>query len=49
MEAQDRYFTLQEAQSLVPWLQEKFDAIEPLKEQLARLGSLRSLDTRLEF
>ena len=35
MEAPDRYFTLQEAQGLVPWLQETFDAIEPLKEQLA--------------
>ena len=36
MEAPDRYFTLQEAQDLVPWLQERFDAIEPLKQQLAR-------------
>ena len=36
MEAPDRRFTLQEAQGLVPWLQETFDAIEPLKEQLAK-------------
>ena len=30
----NRYFTLEEAQALVPWLQETFDTIEPLKEQL---------------
>ena len=32
------HFTLQEAQALVPWLQETFDAIEPLK---ADLGSAK--------
>ena len=36
MEAPDRYFTLQEAQGLVPWLQQTFDAIEPLRQELAR-------------
>ena len=36
MEAPDRHFTLHEAQGLVPWLQEKFDAIEPLKNELVR-------------
>jgi hypothetical protein len=36
METTDRYFTLEEAQGLVPWLQSAFDAIEPLKRQLAR-------------
>ena len=30
----NRYFTLEEAQAMVPWLQETFDTIEPLKEQL---------------
>ena len=33
-EALDRHFTLDEA--LVPWLQETFDAIEPLKPELAQ-------------
>ena len=36
MEFPDRYFSLQEAQALVPWLKETFDAIGPLKQQLAR-------------
>ena len=36
MQAPDRYFTLQEAQGLVPWLQQTFDAIEPLRHELAR-------------
>ena len=36
MEVSDRYFTLEEAQDLVDWLQETFDAIEPLKQQLAQ-------------
>ena len=36
MESPDRYFTLQEAQALVPWLQATFDDIEPLRQQLAR-------------
>ena len=31
----DRRFTIDEAQALVPWLQETFDAIEPLKVELA--------------
>ena len=31
----NRCFMLEEAQATVPWLQETFDAIEPLKEQLA--------------
>ena len=30
----ERLFTLEEAQELVPWLQEIFDAIEPLKAEL---------------
>jgi len=36
MEEPERYFTLLEAQALVPWLQATFDAIEPLKQQLAK-------------
>ena len=36
MEVPDRYFTLEEAQDLVAWLQETFGAIEPLKQQLAQ-------------
>jgi len=35
MEEPDRYFTLQEAQALVAWLQRTFDTIEPLKDELA--------------
>ena len=35
MQAPDRYFTLQEAQGLVPWLQQTFDDIEPLRHELA--------------
>ena len=31
----DPMFTLAEAQELVPWLQEVFDAIEPLKAELS--------------
>ena len=40
----DRHFTLQEAQALVPGLQETFDAIEPLK---ADLGSAKERVQRL--
>ena len=29
----NRCFTLEEAQAMVPWLQETFDAIEPLKPE----------------
>lgn len=32
---ENRYFTLEEAQAMVPWLQETFDAVEPLKRQMA--------------
>ena len=35
MEITERHFTLDEAQALVPWLQATFDAIEPLKAELA--------------
>ena len=45
----NRYFTLEEAQAMVPWLQETFDAIEPLKEQLAEAKEkVQSLMTRLQ-
>jgi hypothetical protein len=36
METTEWRFTLEEAQALVPWLQETFDAIEPLTHQFAR-------------
>ena len=45
----NRYFTLEEAQVMVPWLQETFDAIEPLKKQLAGAKEkVRSLMTRMQ-
>ena len=45
----NRFFTLEEAQALVPWLQETFDAIEPLKEGLAGAQKkVRSLMTRMQ-
>ncbi len=34
-----RYFTLEEAQGLVPWLSEKFSAIAPLREQANKLNA----------
>ena len=34
-----RYFTLEEAQGLVPWLTERFSGIAPLREQAGRLNS----------
>ena len=43
------YFTLEQAQAMVPWLQETFDAIEPLKEQLAGAKEkVQSLMTRMQ-
>ncbi len=33
----DRYFTLEQAQELVPWLAETFREIAPVREQLASL------------
>ena len=43
----NRYFTLEQAEAMVPWLQETFDAIEPLKEQLAEAKEkVQSLMTR---
>lgn len=32
---EERSFTLDEAQALVPWFQETFDALGPLKAELA--------------
>ena len=34
----DRYFTLEEAQDLVPWLEETFRAIGPLRERAIELS-----------
>ena len=49
MEAPDSYFTLDEAQALVPWLQETFDAIETLKAELARAKSqVQRVETRMQ-
>ena len=49
MEAPDTYFTLEEAQALLPWLQETFDAVETLKADLARAKSqLQSVETRMQ-
>ena len=45
----NRYFTLEEAQAMVPWLQETFDTIEPLKKQLAKAKeNVQSLVTRMQ-
>ena len=45
----DSRFTLEEAQALVPWLQETFDALEPLKAELARSKErVQSLMTRIQ-
>ena len=49
MEAPGTYFTLEEAHTLVPWLQETFDAIETLKAELARAKSrIQELVTRMQ-
>ena len=49
MEEPERYFTLLEAQALVPWLQATFDAIEPLKQQLAKVKErMQSHVTRMQ-
>ena len=49
MEAPDRYFTLQEAQALVPWLQQTFDSIEPLSHELERAKQrVQRLMTRIQ-
>ena len=48
MEAPDSYFTLDEAQALVPWLQATFDAIANLKADQARAKSqVQELETRM--
>ena len=45
----DRRFTIDEAQALVPWLQETFDAIEPLKVELAKAKArVQALMTRMQ-
>ena len=45
----DRHFTLEEARALVPWLQQTFDAIEPLQSEMARAKDrVRSLMTRIQ-
>ena len=45
----DRHFTLEEARALVPWLQQTFDAIEPIHKELASAkDDLRSLVTRIQ-
>ena len=45
----NHYFTLEEAQALVPWLQETIDAVGPLAEQLAQAKEkLQSLSTRTQ-
>ena len=45
----NRYFTLEEAQAMVPWLQETCDTIEPLKKQLAGAKeNVQSLMTRMQ-
>ena len=47
MEEPDRNFTLQEAQALVAWLQQTFDAIEQARGELARSKArVQSLMTR---
>jgi len=44
MESPDLYFTLQEAQATVAWLQVTFDAIESIRRSLARAsGRVRQL------
>ena len=48
MEEVIRHFTVQEAQELVPWLRQTFDAIEPLKDDLTRIKSrVQSVITRV--
>ena len=45
----DRHFALEEARALVPWLQQTFDAIEPLRTELASAKDrVRSLMTRVQ-
>ncbi len=47
-EMADRYFTLQEARELVPWLVQTFRDIEPLRERARRLaGGVRELTVRM--
>ena len=49
MEFPERYFTLQEAQALVPWLQVTFDAIEPLRQQFAlAIRTVQQLTTAIQ-
>ena len=44
----DRIFTPEEAQSLIPWLRGVFDALEPLKEEMALgNGRIRDLIVRM--
>ena len=45
----DRHFTLQEAQALVAWLQRTFDAMEPLRRELAGTKArVRSVMARMQ-
>ena len=44
----DRYFTLDEARRLVPWLKETFEAIAPLRDKANRLNAgIRELAGRM--
>ena len=44
----DRYYTLQEAQELVPWLVQTFQDIEPLRERARQLSAgVRELTVRM--
>jgi len=43
-----RYFTLEQAQELVPWLTEIFREVEPVRERLATLGrEIEDLEGRM--
>jgi hypothetical protein len=49
MKSPDSYFTLQEAQAMVAWLQATFDAIEPIRLTLSRAsGRVRQLTTTMQ-